>query len=150
MKASLKKWMAKVANYFNCDQLCSGNYSSGSIALSKSIANYKKLLIIAHDNDGIKKSFELITEGASSVVTYLDFFRITGTWYGKSMILVINGATASINSNAQAHSGGVGSGSYVYLEKIYGCKSIVGGGYCVTQLLQRLQRFSHRSCLGVM
>lgn len=126
--AKILRWINAATDYFNCDQLCSGSYTSGTVTLSKSIANYKKLFIVARDNDGYRKTFVLINNGASSIVTYLDFVRITGAWYAKSMLLSFNGKTVSIQYNCQAHASGTGSGSYVYLEKIYGCRLIAGGG----------------------
>ena len=141
MKLKMKEWIAKVTSLADCDLLYSGSLNNGgSVQLSKSVTNYKKIIIVAKDNDGVYKTFEHINNKASSFATYCDYTRLYGAWYCKSAYIAFNGTTMTMTKCGQAYFSGQAQGDYVTVEKVYGCKHIVGG-YCVTQLLQGLQPF---------
>lgn len=123
----VKKTLAKLLNGFTCDLLYSGS-STGNLTLSKAINNYERLIFVYRDNDNTKFTKEIITNGINSVAFCLDSLRVTGATYHKNYIGVINGATITKSFNRQsAGTATPTEGSYIYIEKVYGCKNIVGG-----------------------
>lgn len=105
--------------------LYEGSVSSGTFSLSDSIAKYQRISIVANDNDGVTKTFEIITNGSSSFQTYLDFTRITGAWYAKSILMTFSGTTVNIGGNGQAWFSTTGQGTYVTITRIYGHSNLI-------------------------
>ena len=129
MKLKLKEWMEKVMRLADSDLLYSGSLTrGGSVQLSKSITNYKKIIIVAKDSDGVSKTFEHIHNNATSFGTYCDFTRLVSAWYVKSAYLLFDNQTLRMAYCGQAYFSSQAQGNYVTIEKVYGCKHIVGGG----------------------
>lgn len=108
--------------------LYTGSFTAGSITLNDDVKNYWRIAVTANDNDGSIKTFNVINNYAN-FYTYLDFQRITGAWYGKTMIATFNGKTMTANSNREVHFSTVTSdGTYVTVKSIYGYKinTIIG------------------------
>lgn len=108
--------------------LYTGSFTAGSITLNDDVKNYWRIAVTANDNDDTIKTFNVINNYAN-FYTYLDFQRITGTWYGKTMIATFNGKTMTANNNKQAYFSAVSSeGAYVTVKSIYGykIKTIIG------------------------
>ena len=125
----LKKWIAKVTDFCTCDLLFSGS-ATGDVTLSKSVANYKKLIVEYHDNDGAKFTKVINNNNVVNFSTYFEAVRpTTRVLYIKAYIGTFNGTTLIKAYNRQSAGGGTpAEGNYIYIDKIYGCKSIVGGG----------------------
>ena len=124
---NLKALLVKILDSLTCDLLYSGTFTSGTVALNKPVGDYKKLIIVYHDNDGTKHTRSVITDSATALITYITASRIYTAWYAKGMILSFSGATMTASSNAQAYFSTVASGTYITIDKVYGCTSIVGG-----------------------
>ena len=108
--------------------LYTGSFTAGSITLNDDVKNYWRIAVTANDNDGSIKTFNVINN-YTDFYTYLDFQRITGAWYGKTMIATFNGKTMTANNNKQAYFSAVTSeGTYVTVKSIYGYKinTIIG------------------------
>lgn len=128
MKLDLKEWIAKITDHFCCDLLYSGSFSSGTITLSKSVANYKRLIVVYSDNDGSKFTKEVIHDKAATFPFVCESIRPTGVLYVKAMIVNASGTSMTMAYNRQSAGGGTpASGTYITISKIYGCTSIVGG-----------------------
>ena len=128
MTKSLKEWMTRVTNAFNCDLLYSGSFTSGTVNISKAISNYKKLIIVYSDNDGALHTKSVVTNNAANITTILDVLRLTGTNYNKSMIVSLGAGTMSSSYNRQqAGTAAPTQGTYITVQKVYGCTTIVGG-----------------------
>ena len=114
MKLDLKEWIAKVMCLADSDLLYSGSLTKGgSVQLSKSITNYKKIIIVAKDSDGVSKTFEHVHNNATSFATYCDFTRIVTGWYVKSAYLVFNNQTLQMPYCGQAYHSSQAQGNYV-------------------------------------
>ena len=138
MKLDLKAWVNKITDFCTCDLLFNGSLNNGETKqLSASIANYKRIIIVAHDSDGARKTFEVINENASSFFTYCDFTRLYSGWYSKSAMVTFNGTSMTMTKCGQAYFSSQAQGNYVTIDKVYGCKNIVGG--VVRKLLKALK-----------
>ncbi|MBR2706248.1 MAG: hypothetical protein IKE74_03285 [Mogibacterium sp.] len=81
--------------------------------------------------------------GNNSMASYIDPTN-------RAFMARTTGVTFAIGKEANFISGNVGFSDASHVLTPYRIYGIKMGGYCVTQLFQGLQRFSHRSCLGVM
>lgn len=103
-----------------------GSFSTGTTSLTNSVNNYNKIKILAIDNDGILKTFEIINENSNTFSTYLDFGRIAGGWYAKCMVVAFNGTSMTETSNKQAYFSTISAeGTYVTVKKVYGYKQTI-------------------------
>lgn len=132
----LKALLAKILNCLTCDLLYDGSFTSGTLTLTSAIANYKSLIFVYQDNDGVLHTQQVITNNASVGDFILDVVRVTGAPYLKNMIININGNVLTCNFNRQWSSTTPTTGNYVIINKVYGCKGVVanGGGYLTSKL----------------
>ena len=145
----IKALIAKIINLFTCDLIYNGSFTSGNVNLAKSIANYKKLIIVYTDNDGCTHTKTIVTNNANSVSIILDVLRVTGAWYLKCMTVALLNAGMNSSSNKQCSGSNTPtSGAYITIKKIYGCKNIIGGGYGITLISSLLGRWGYvnQSC----
>lgn len=125
---NVKKLLTKLVDNCNCDLLYNGS-TSGNATLSKSVANYNKIIVHYVDNDGTYLTREFVTNGVSQFNACLDSVRITGSTYIKGYIGTFNGTALTKGWNKQWALGGTpADGNYIIIKKIYGCKNIAGGG----------------------
>lgn len=138
----LKALLAKILNCLTCDLLYSGSFTSGTLTLTNAIANYKSLIFVYQDNDGVLHTQQVITNNTSGGDFILDVVRVTGAPYLKNMVININGKVLTCNFNRQWAGTTPTTGNYVIINKVYGCKGIVsnGGGYLTSKLYEI---FSH-------
>lgn len=128
MKLDLKELIEKLVNNCTCDLLYDGS-TTGSLTLSKSVANYKKLIVVYRDNDNVLHTREVVHNGTQAFFTCFDSIRPTGTLYVKAYIGYFDGIYLTKHYNRQsAGAGAPAEGDFIYINKIYGCKSIVGWG----------------------
>lgn len=139
----LKALLAKILNCLTCDLLYDGSFTSGTLTLTNTIANYKSLIFVYTDNDGVLHTQQVIINNASNRNFILDVTRVTGVAYLKNMIININGSVLTSNTNRQWAGNTPTTGNYVILNKVYGCKGVVsngGGGYLTSKFYEI---FSH-------
>lgn len=138
----LKALLAKILNCLTCDLLYDGSFTSGTLTLTNTIANYKSLIFVYTDNDGVLHTQQVVTNNVSSKNFILDVVRVTSVPYLKNMIVSINGNVLTSNTNRQWASNTPTTGNYVIINKVYGCKGIVanGGGYLTSKIYEI---FSH-------
>ena len=131
----LKALLAKILNCLTCDLLYDGSFTSGALTLTNAIANYKSLIFVYTDNDGVLHTQQVITNNVSGGDFILDVVRVTGAPYLKNMIFNINGNVLTLQFNRQWAGTTPTTGNYVILNKVYGCKGIVanGGGYLTSK-----------------
>ena len=100
-----------------------GSFTTGTTSLVDNVSNYKKIKILAVDNDSALKTFEIMNENSNVFSTYLDFGRISSNWYAKCMIIAFNGTSMTENFNRQAYFSITNEeGTYVTVKKVYGYK----------------------------
>ena len=103
-----------------------GSFSTGTTSLTNNVNNYNKIKILAIDNDGTLKTFEVTNENSNAFSTYLDFGRVAGGWYAKCMVVAFNGTSMTENFNRQAYFSTISAeGTYVTVKKVYGYKQII-------------------------
>lgn len=103
-----------------------GSFSTGTTSLTNNVDNYNKIKILAIDNDGTLKTFEVTNENSNAFSTYLDFGRVTGAWYAKCMVVAFDGTSMTENFNKQAYFSTISAeGTYVTVKKVYGYKQII-------------------------
>ena len=142
----LKALLSKILNNLTCDLIYNGSFTTGNISLTNSIANYKSLIFVYKDNDDVRHTKRIVTNNASSINVILDVVRVTGAAYLKAMLVNINGTTMQSGFNRQWASNTPTQGSYVILEKIYGCTSVAVGGVFNLQVFKHL--FTPRKVVG--
>lgn len=120
----VKKLLAKILDNTTYDLLYNGS-TTGNVTLSKSVANYKRLVVVYKDNDGTRLTKEIIHNNATTFATCFESVRVTTVTYIKAYLGTFNGKTLTKGFNRQsANSGTPTEGNYIYIERIYGCKSI--------------------------
>lgn len=103
-----------------------GSFSTGTTSLTNNVDNYNKIKILAIDNDGTLKTFEVTNENSNAFSTYLDFGRVTDGWYAKCMVVAFDGTSMTENFNRQAYFSTISAeGTYVTVKKVYGYKQII-------------------------
>lgn len=103
-----------------------GSFTTGTTSLVDNVSNYKKIKIIANDNDNVLKTFEIMNENSNAFSTYLDFGRIDGGWYAKCMVVAFDGTSMTERFNKQAYFSDISAeGTYVTVEKVYGYKQTI-------------------------
>jgi len=103
-----------------------GSFSTGTTSLTNNVNNYNKIKILAIDNDGTLKTFEVTNENSNAFSTYLDFGRVAGGWYAKCMVVAFDGTSMTENFNRQAYFSTISAeGTYVTVKKVYGYKQII-------------------------
>lgn len=103
-----------------------GSFTTGTTSLVDNVSNYKKIKIIANDNDNVLKTFEIMNENSNAFSTYLDFGRIAGGWYAKCMVVAFDGTSMTERFNKQAYFSDISAeGTYVTVEKVYGYKQTI-------------------------
>lgn len=108
-----------------CELIYSGSFSTGTATLSKSIANYAKLIVVFSDNDGCLYTDTVINNKASSLTTMFTALRVTGVDYKKCMIVSFSGASMTVTFHKQgAGTATPTDGTYMTINKIYGVKSL--------------------------
>lgn len=160
MKASLKEWMEKASQYlFKCERrtmLWSVRPSTfPAQTLLMDLSEYDFVDIVVNQTGPGSVTAVCRCKVGSNSALYIPYNNPNTATDAAHMANTIT-RTANVTPTGITFS----SGQMIYNgsafkdwdnrcipEYIYGIKM---GGYCVTQLLQRLQRFSHRSCLGVM
>lgn len=144
----LKALLAKILNCLTCDLLYDGSFTSGTLTLTNTIANYKSLIFVYTDNDGVLHTQQVVTNNVSSKNFILDVVRVTSVPYLKNMIVSINGNVLTSNTNRQWASNTPTTGNYVIINKVYGCKGIVAnGGVFNLQVLRNI--LTPRKVVGV-
>lgn len=126
---SIKKTLSKLLDASRPQLLYSGSFTNGSVTLSKAVSNYKRIILVYKDNDGTTFTREVINDKANSFVTCCESIRITGESYFKAMLIQFNGTTMASSYNRQGtRSAAPTQGTFITLQKVYGCTNLVGGG----------------------
>ena len=142
----IKKTLAKLLNNCTCDLLYNGS-STGTVSLSKSVANYNKIIVCYADNDGTIFTKEIINNGSAVFSVCFESVRVTGSTYLKNYLGHFDGANLVKSYNKQWALGGTPTdGNYIYIKKVYGCKNIVGG--VLRRLVNTLQSLAFKEVVA--
>lgn len=107
-----------------CELLYDGSFTSGTVSLNNSVADYVKLIVVFTDNDGVKFTDAVITKKASTITTMFTAMRVTGALYSKGMIVTFNNDEMTVSYNNQSTAGATPtSGTYITINQVYGVRS---------------------------